>query len=97
MTNSIPPKSTLAKEPLIARLEDNKDVKKVYEYFELDYAEDFFGAGFNRHWSRTNQEAALKYYADVNVQSVYNLIKFYETDYKAFGYKVREPELFEQM
>ena len=75
---------------MIARLEDNKDVKKLYEYFELDYAEDFFGAGFNKHWSRTNQESALRYYSDVNVQSVYNLIKFYETDYKAFGYKVRK-------
>ena len=81
-------KSTLTKKPLIARMEDSKDVHKLYEYFELDYAEDFFGAGYNKHWSRTNQESARKYYGDVSEQTVYNLIKFYETDYAAFGYKV---------
>ena len=80
--------SVLTKKRFIGRIEDSEDVKAVYEYFQLDYADDFFGAGFNKHWSRSNQEAAAKFYAGLNPQTIYNLIKFYEADYTAFGYKV---------
>ena len=81
-------KSLLTKKRLIGRIENSEDVKDVYEYFQLDYADDFFGAGFNKNWSQTNQEAAAKFYEELNPQTVYNLIKFYESDYLAFGYKV---------
>ena len=70
----------------IARLENPKDMKKLYEQVGLKHPVDIYNTRFRLYFTHTTLEETQQVYSKIPIQMVYNLIKQFEPDYKAFGY-----------
>ena len=70
----------------VARLENPKDMKKLYQQAGLKHPVDIYNTRFRLYFSHTTIEEASQAYSKLPTQLVYNLIKQFEPDYKAFGY-----------
>ena len=70
----------------VARLENPEDVSEIFRLNGLEEPENLKRAKFNDHFTGTDFSLAKSYYDQVPRQVMYNFIKQFEPDYKAFGY-----------